>query len=156
MRVAVQTVGRVGEPYLSASEENALGMLLRPGFIEMGLRRSAIKRETLEAGEMRLCTRHMEKWFGSSDLQLLTVTISDAALTGACHAASGVVELRDEGKLQDAGACAGRDRECRENCGVSERAVVPGLHRAGPRCSAGRWLCGPTPIAADVSRRTGS
>src|SRR5262249_40807418 len=51
---------------------------------------------------MRLCTRHMEKWFGSSDLQLLTVTISDAALTGACHAASGVVELRDEGKLQDA------------------------------------------------------
>jgi AraC family transcriptional regulator len=102
MRVAVDVLGAVGEPYLEVDDEHVLGMLLRPGFIEMGLRRSAIRRVTFQAGEIRLCTPHSEQWFGSADLHLLTITISDGVLTAARNGTSREVELRSEANLEDA------------------------------------------------------
>ena len=102
MRVAVDVLGPVGEPYLDARNQNILRMVLHPGFAEMGARRSAIGLTTFpKTGEIRLCPRHVEHWFGSGDLRRLTIRISNDALTAACDAASGEVELSCEGSLVD-------------------------------------------------------
>ncbi len=60
MRLAVGALGSVEEPYLQVHQEHVLAMLLRPGSVEVGSRRSAIRRVTFQAGEIRLCTRHSE------------------------------------------------------------------------------------------------
>jgi hypothetical protein len=52
MRVAVDVLESVREPYLQVHHEHVVGMQLRPGFIEMGLRRSEMTMVTLEAGEI--------------------------------------------------------------------------------------------------------
>src|SRR6266850_455116 len=102
MKVAVDVLGAVGEPYLDVRDQNILRMVLQPGFVEMGARRAAIGRTTFSrVGEIRLCPLHVEHWFGSSDLRRLSISISDDALTAACDAASGEVELRCEGSLVD-------------------------------------------------------
>jgi AraC family transcriptional regulator len=44
----------------------------------------------------------MEQWLGSSDLQLLSLSISDAALKASCDGTTGEVELRPACKLKDA------------------------------------------------------
>jgi hypothetical protein len=95
MRVAAEVRGPVKEPYLQVHQENSLGMVLRPGSMEIGLRRSVMRRVTFEAGEMGLCTPRSEQWIGS-------VSISDAALIAACDRARGNVGLRPLWKLIDA------------------------------------------------------
>lgn len=102
MRVAVEVRGPVKEPYLQVHEENALGMLLRPGSMEFGPQRSALRRTTFNAGEMGLCTPDSEQWIGTADMEHLIVGISDAALAAACHGVSGGVELCPRWKLADA------------------------------------------------------
>ncbi|HWO02999.1 MAG TPA: AraC family transcriptional regulator [Blastocatellia bacterium] len=102
MKVALDSLGAVGEPYLEVYREHDIRLALRPGFIELGSHRSAIKRETIEKGEVRLFTRHFEKWIGSADLQVLSITIPDTALMSACDAMSGEVELRRQHDLMDA------------------------------------------------------
>ena len=102
MEIAVDVLGPVSEPYLDVQDAYALGMSLRPGSIDVGPRRSAIRRLAFETGEMRLCPRYGEQWIGSADLRLLTLTISDFALTAASGAASGIVELRKDPDLADA------------------------------------------------------
>ena len=101
MRVATEVRGPVKEPYLQVHRENSLGMLLRAGSMELGLKRSAMTRVTFEAGEMGLCTPQSEQWIGSSDMEHLTVSVSDAAIMAACHAVGGRVELRPRWKLVD-------------------------------------------------------
>jgi AraC family transcriptional regulator len=76
-------------------------MALRRGSVEMGLRRSEMKRHTYDAGEMSLIPRHLEKWFRNEDLHGLCIGISDAALTAASDGSSGEVELRRADKLVD-------------------------------------------------------
>jgi AraC family transcriptional regulator len=71
-----------------------LAMALRPGSIEVGLRRSEMIKITYDAGEMSLVPRHWEKWFRNEDVLGLCIAISDAALTAAADGASGEVELR--------------------------------------------------------------
>jgi len=102
MRVAAEVRGPVKEPYVQVHQENSLGMLLRAGSMEVGLRRSAMRRVTFEAGEMGLCTPHSQQWIGSADMEHLTVSISDAALMAACDEVGGKVELRPRWKLVDA------------------------------------------------------
>ena len=102
MRVTFEIRGSVEEPYLRVHQENVLGMVLRPGSMEVGLRRSALKRVTFEAGEMGLCTPYLEQWIGSADMEHLTVSVSDAALMAAHDGASGVLELRPQCKVVDA------------------------------------------------------
>jgi len=102
MRVATEVRGSVKEPYLQVHKENALGMLLRPGFMEFGPRRSALIRTTFNAGEMGLCTPHSEQWIGTADMEHLIVSISDAALAVAWDGVGGSVDLHPQWKMTDA------------------------------------------------------
>jgi hypothetical protein len=56
MRVTVDVLGAVREPYLQVHHEHVVGMQLRPGFIEVGLRRCEMTMVRLEAGEIGLPT----------------------------------------------------------------------------------------------------
>ena len=107
IRVTVVIPGSVGEPYLRVHHENMLRMVLRPGSIESGSRRSEIRRVTYREGVVKLFPRHTEKWVGTSELQCLSVGISDAALMAACDGMSGEMELRPTCRLVvDARVCA--------------------------------------------------
>jgi hypothetical protein len=64
-----------------------LATALRRGSVEMGLRRSEMKRHTYDAGEMSLIPRHLEKWLRNADLHGLCIGISDAALAAASSCA---------------------------------------------------------------------
>src|SRR5215467_6643071 len=102
MRVAAEVRGPIREPYLVVHKENALGMLLRPGSMELGPRRSSLKWTTFDTGEMGLCTPHSEQWIGPADMEHLIVSISDAALIAACDGACATVELHPRWKMTDA------------------------------------------------------
>src|SRR6516164_3716786 len=102
MQVTAEVRGPIKEPYLQVHKENSLGMLLRPGSMEFGPRRSALRRSTFNAGEMGLCTPHSEQWIGTADMEHLIVNISDAALAAACDGVSGSVELHPRWKMTDA------------------------------------------------------
>ena len=52
MRVASYPRALVGEPRMQLFREQNLAMLLQPGFIEVGLRRSEMTRFTYAAGEI--------------------------------------------------------------------------------------------------------
>lgn len=101
MRVAAEVRGTVEEAYLQVHRENALGMLLRPGSMEVGSRRSALRWTKFEQGELGLCTPHSEQWIGSADMEHLVVSISDSALAAARDGVSGSVELRPNWKMAD-------------------------------------------------------
>ena len=101
MRVAVDVLAPVGEPYVQVQDEHVLGMLLRPGFIEVGLQRSAMRRVTFQAGEMGFFPRRMERWVGTGHQERLLLLISDAALRAAREGASGAVELGHWCKIVD-------------------------------------------------------
>ena len=102
MKVAVDMLEPVREPYLRVYPQHLVRMLLRPGYIEEGGRRSAMRRVTYSGGEVGLCCRHTEQWLGSSDLHLLSLSISDAALNATCDGTSGGAGLRHACKLVDA------------------------------------------------------
>ena len=101
MKVAFEIRGPVDEPYLKVHREHVLAMTLRPGSMEMGLRRSAMRRITFDAGLMGLCPPQCELWIGSCDMAHLTMSISDAALMAASDGAGGKVVLRPECELVD-------------------------------------------------------
>src|SRR5215467_14067498 len=100
MKVAFETRGPVDEPYLKLNEEQIVGMTLRPGSMEIGLRRSALQRITFDAGLMGLCPPQTEYWIGTCDMTHVTMTISDEALMAASGAGSRI-ELRLERELLD-------------------------------------------------------
>ena len=102
MRVELNVPESDGEPRLWVKHQPVLAMALRPGSIELGLRRSEMSRFTYDAGEMSLVPRHLEKWFRNEDLHYLSIAISDAALTAASDGTSGEVELRKTDNLVDA------------------------------------------------------
>jgi AraC family transcriptional regulator len=88
------------EPRIWVEHQPMLGLVLQPGSIEVGLRRSEMKKFTYDAGEIRLTPR-LEKWFRIDDLHFLSITISDTALAAACAGANGEVELRGADKVLD-------------------------------------------------------
>jgi AraC family transcriptional regulator len=102
MKVEVHVPGALGEPRIWVRHEQALGMALQPGSIEVGSRRSEMSRKPYNAGEIFLYYRHVERWIRSDDLHYLSIVISDAALTAACDGINGEVELQPIGKLMDA------------------------------------------------------
>ena len=83
MRVAVDKLQSVGEPHVYLQDEHVLGMMLRPGFIEVGLQRSAMRRVTFQAGEMGFFPCRMERSVGTGHQERLLLRISDAALKAA-------------------------------------------------------------------------
>ena len=102
MRVELNVPESVREPRMWVKQQPVLAMALRTGSIELGLRRSEMKRLTADAGEMSLIPNHLEKWVRNDDLHYLSVGISDAALTAAADGTSGEVELRRADNLADA------------------------------------------------------
>jgi AraC family transcriptional regulator len=101
MKVAFETRGPVYEPYLKQNEGQILGMTLRAGSMEIGLRRSALQRITFDAGLMGLCPPKSEYWIGTCDMTHITMTISDEALTTAADDGGSRIELRLERELVD-------------------------------------------------------
>jgi len=101
MRVDVEVLGSVKEPYLQVQRQDVLGMMLRPGSVEVGLRRSRMRTVKFAAGEMGLLPRHLERWVGTADQERLIMGISDAALMASCDGISSDVELRHQCRLVD-------------------------------------------------------
>src|SRR3979490_997452 len=92
MRIELNVPESVREPRMWLRDRHILAMALRPGSIELGLRRSEMRKVDYAAGEMSLAPRHIEKWFRTDDLHYLSIAISDASLTAACDGTSGGVE----------------------------------------------------------------
>jgi hypothetical protein len=69
MRVAVEALASSQEPQLRLYPEQRLAMLLEPGSIEMGWRRSELTRFAYGAGEIILSRRHGETWARSDGLR---------------------------------------------------------------------------------------
>jgi AraC family transcriptional regulator len=102
MRVELNVPESVREPRMWVKHQAVLAMALRPGSIEVGLRRSEMTRLTYDAGEMSLVPRHLEKWFRNEGLHGLCIAISNAAITAASNETGGEVELRRVDYLIDA------------------------------------------------------
>jgi hypothetical protein len=101
MRVELNVPEPVTEPRRWVKDQAVLAMALWNGSIEVGLRRSEMKRLTFGAGEMSLVPRHSEKWFRNENMEGLCIAISHA-LTAASDGTSGEVELRRVDNLADA------------------------------------------------------
>jgi AraC family transcriptional regulator len=99
MKVEFEIRGAVDEPYLKVHGETVLGMTLRRGSMDIGLRRCVVKTIRFEAGMMGLCPAQFEQWIGSSDMAHVTMTISDVALMAAADGHK--VELRQNSELVD-------------------------------------------------------
>ena len=98
MRAKIVPPQSVTEPRLWVRPEQVLGMVLRPGSIEMGARRTELTEFRYVAGEMIMPHRHEGKWVGLMNAAYLQLSISDAALTAASN---GVMELRIYRKFAD-------------------------------------------------------
>ena len=102
MRVAVDVLGPVKEPYMLMHDEQVLVTLLSAGSIAGGLRPSDMTSVTYDAGEMILCHRHVEHWVQASGVRVMYLAVSDATLRGASGGIDDDVELLYQPKLVDA------------------------------------------------------
>src|ERR1700733_5172409 len=82
--------------------DQAFAMMLRPGSIERGTKRSALEKFNYAAGDLALCDRHQGEWVGLMNVQHLQLGVSDAALLASSDGAYGEVELRASRKFADA------------------------------------------------------
>jgi AraC family transcriptional regulator len=74
-------------------------MMLGPGSIEWGSKRSALEEFDYAAGDLALCDRHQGEWVGLMNVPHLQLGISDAALMASSDGAYGEVELRPSRKF---------------------------------------------------------
>jgi AraC family transcriptional regulator len=98
MRLQLVPPQSVTEPPLWVRPEQVLGMVLRPGSIEMGVRRTELTEFRYVAGELILPHRHEGKWVGLMNATYLQLSISDEALMAASDRE---VELRMYRKFVD-------------------------------------------------------
>ena len=98
MRIEFAPPDSVTEPRLWVRPEQVLAMVLRPGSIEIGARRTELTEFRYAAGEMILPHRHEGKWVGLMNAPHLELGISDGALMAA---SDGEVELRIHRKFAD-------------------------------------------------------
>src|SRR5262245_4409194 len=89
------------EPRIWVAHQQVLALALRRGSIDVGVRRSEMRRFTYEAGGMRLLSRHQEKWIRIDELEILSIGISDTSLLAACERTDGEVELRSADHVSD-------------------------------------------------------
>jgi AraC family transcriptional regulator len=81
--------------------DQAFAMMLGPGSIEWGSKRSALQTFDYAAGDLALCDRHVGEWVGLMNVSHLQLGISDAALMACSDGAYGEVELRPLRKFGD-------------------------------------------------------
>src|SRR5215472_9377773 len=86
------------EPLHWIRPEQVLAMVLRPGSIKMGARRTELTEFCYVPGELILPHRHEGKWVGLMNASYLQLSISDAAMMAA---SDGEVELRMYRKFAD-------------------------------------------------------
>jgi AraC family transcriptional regulator len=102
MKVELVPPESVTEPRLWVRHDQAFAMMLGPGSIEWGSRRSAMEQFDYAAGDLALCDRHQGEWVGLMNTRHLQIGISDAALMASSDEAYGEVELRPSRKFADA------------------------------------------------------
>ena len=91
----------LGRIFRNSFDDKNIAMLLEPGSIEMGWRRSELTRFDYGAGEIILARRHVETWVRTEGLHYLSLGISDAVLRTVCDGTASEVELRNAPKLED-------------------------------------------------------
>src|ERR1700735_730568 len=89
------------KPRYWVRHDQAFAMMLRPGSIEWGEKRSALKKFNYAAGDLALCNRHEGEWVGLMNVQHLQLGISDEALMASSDGAYGEVELHASRKFAD-------------------------------------------------------
>jgi AraC family transcriptional regulator len=89
------------EPRHWVRHDQAFAMMLRPGSIEWGSKRSSLEKFDYTAGDLALCHRHEGEWVGLMNVPHLQLGISDAALVASSDGAYGEVELRPSRKFAD-------------------------------------------------------
>src|ERR1700694_1317246 len=89
------------EPRHWVRHDQAFAMMLGPGSIEWGSRRSALEKFNYAASDLALCDRHQGEWVGLMNVPHLQLGISDAALMAASDEPNGEVELRPHRKFAD-------------------------------------------------------
>ena len=101
MRVELFPPDSDTEPRHWVRHDQAFAMMLRPGSIEWGSKRSALEKFDYAAGDLALCDRHEGEWVGLMNVPHLQLGISDAALMAGSDGAYGEVELRPSRKFAD-------------------------------------------------------
>src|ERR1700687_5401218 len=89
------------EPRHWVRHDQAFAMMLGPGSIEWGSKRSALEKFAYAAGDLALCDRHQGEWVGLMNVPHLQLGISDAALTAATDESNGEIELHPRRKFAD-------------------------------------------------------
>ena len=102
MRVELVRPDSDTEPRHWVRHDQAFAMMLRPGSIEWGSKRSALEKFDYTAGDLALCDRHVGEWVGLMNVSHLQLGVSDAALMACSDGAYGEVELRPSRKFADA------------------------------------------------------
>src|SRR5580765_5519902 len=90
------------EPRHWVRHDQAFAMMLGPGSIEWGSKRSALEKFAYAAGDLALCDRHVGEWVGLMNVSHLQLGVSDAALMACSDGAYGEVELHASRKFADA------------------------------------------------------
>src|SRR6267143_1470077 len=101
MKVELFQPESVTEPRHWVRHDQAFAMMLRPGSIEWGSKRSALEEFDYAAGDLALCDRHIGEWVGLMNVTHLQLGISDAALMACSDGAYGEVELSPSRKFAD-------------------------------------------------------
>jgi hypothetical protein len=101
MRVELFPPDSDTEPRHWVRHDQAFAMMLGPGSIEWGEKRSALKKFDYAAGDLALCHRHEGEWVGLMNVPHLQLGISDVALMASSDGAYGEVELRPLRKFAD-------------------------------------------------------
>jgi AraC family transcriptional regulator len=102
MRVELVHPDSETQPRHWVRHDQAFAMMLRPGSIEWGSKRTALEQFNYAAGDLALCDRHQGEWVGLMNVRHLQLGISDAALLASSDGAYGEVELRASRKFADA------------------------------------------------------
>jgi AraC family transcriptional regulator len=89
------------EPRHWVRHDQAFAMMVQPGSIEWGSKRSALETFDYKVGDLALCDRHVGEWVGLMNVSHLQLGISDAALMACSDGAYGEVELRPSRKFAD-------------------------------------------------------
>jgi len=101
MRVEFFAPDSVTEPRHWVRHEEGLAMMLGPGSIEWGSKRSSMERVDYAAGDLGMCPHHEEKWVGLMNTPHLQLVISDEALMAASERKSSEVGLHAYRKFAD-------------------------------------------------------
>ena len=132
MRVEFIPPDPVKEPRHWVRHDQAFAMMLGPGSIEWGSKRSSMEKFDYAASDLALCDRHMGEWVGLMAAPHLQLSISDAALMAASDGAYSEIELRHSSQVcGPPPAWVGYGRSRGDGGWVSERAAVSGFCRTG-------------------------